>query len=48
MGFQYLVTMNSDSVPKEGFQEEFDLKKHILPVRLTDEDETGGLFGARF
>lgn len=48
MGFQYIVTMNSDAVPKEGFQESFDLKKHILPVRLTDEDETGGLFGVRF
>ncbi|MGB9154234.1 MAG: ABC-three component system protein, partial [Alphaproteobacteria bacterium] len=48
LGFQYLVTMNSDAMPKEGFQEGFDLKEHILPVRLTDEDETGGLFGVRF
>lgn len=47
-GFQYIVTMNSDAVPKEGFGEGFNLEKYILPVQLTDEDETGGLFGVRF
>lgn len=48
LGFQYLVTMNSDALPKEGFDEGFNLQEHILPVRLTDESETGGLFGVRF
>jgi uncharacterized protein YydD (DUF2326 family) len=47
LNFQYIVTMNSDAVPYE-FPEKFDLSKHILPVRLTDETEEGGLFGVRF
>lgn len=48
LGFQYFVTMNSDALPKEGFDEGFNLQDHILPVRLTDESEMGGLFGVRF
>ena len=48
IGFQYIVTMNSDSVPKEGFRSGFDVKDHILRTRLTDATETGGLFGFRF
>lgn len=47
-GFQYLVTMNSDALPKDGFDEGFRIEEHILPVRLTDASETGGLFGLRF
>jgi uncharacterized protein YydD (DUF2326 family) len=47
LGFQYLVTMNSDDVPRE-LPEGFDLSEHILPVRLTDDTEDGGLFGLRF
>ena len=47
-GFQYIVTMNSDSVPTEGFTGGFNLKDHIIPTRLTDATETGGLFGFRF
>jgi uncharacterized protein YydD (DUF2326 family) len=47
LNFQYIVTMNSDAVPHE-FPENFDLKKYILPVRLTDASEEGGLFGVRF
>jgi uncharacterized protein YydD (DUF2326 family) len=46
-GFQYIVTMNSDDVPTEvpsGFQ----IKNHVVPVRLTDAVEDGGLFGFRF
>ena len=46
-GFQYIVTMNSDAVPETSF-DDFDLYKHILPVRLTDATEEGGLFGLRF
>lgn len=48
LGFQYIVTMNSDMVPKEGFSEGFDFNKHILSMRLTDESDSGGLFGIRF
>lgn len=47
LGFQYIVTMNSDDIPKE-FPVDFDLSRYILPVRLTDATENGGLFGKRF
>jgi uncharacterized protein YydD (DUF2326 family) len=47
LGFQYIVTMNSDSLPKE-VPQGFDLNKFILPTRLTDATENGGLFGIRF
>ena len=47
-GFQYIVTMNSDSVPTEGFTGGFKLQDHVVPTRLTDATETGGLFGFRF
>ena len=47
-GFQYIVTMNSDSVPTEGFTKEFNLENHFVKTRLTDATETGGLFGFRF
>jgi uncharacterized protein YydD (DUF2326 family) len=46
-GWQYIVTMNSDAIPTT-VPAGFDLQKHILPVRLTDEMEDGGLFGIRF
>jgi uncharacterized protein YydD (DUF2326 family) len=47
LNFQYIVTMNSDAVPRE-LADDFDLSEYILPVRLTDANETGGLFGVRF
>jgi uncharacterized protein YydD (DUF2326 family) len=47
VGFQYIVTMNSDAIPKE-LPDEFSLDEYILPVRLTDATEDGGLFGLRF
>ena len=46
--FQYLVTMNSDALPSDGFRAGFDIRKYIVPTRLTDATETGGLFGTRF
>ena len=48
LGFQYIVTMNSDAIPKDGFKEGFDINKYIMPTRLTDATEDGGLFGFRF
>jgi uncharacterized protein YydD (DUF2326 family) len=45
-GFQYVVTMNSDKQPE--LPEGFDLGEHLLPQRLTDDTESGGLFGIRF
>jgi len=44
--FQYIVTLNSDKQvdPPEGFE----LRDHVMNVKLTDATETGGLFGLRF
>jgi hypothetical protein len=39
--------MNSDEVPSE-LPAGFDLRQSILPVRLTDATDDGGLFGVRF
>lgn len=47
-GFQYIVTMNSDALPDDGFREGFDVRKFVNPKVLTDELESGGLFGVRF
>jgi uncharacterized protein YydD (DUF2326 family) len=47
-GYQYIVTMNSDVLPENGYRSEFDVNSYILDARLTDETETGGLFGVRF
>jgi uncharacterized protein YydD (DUF2326 family) len=46
-GFQYIVTMNTDAVPRD-VPVGFSLDKHVLPVRLTDATDDGGLFGFRF
>ena len=48
VGFQYIVTMNSDVIPKDGFQDSFDINAYIMSTRLTDATEDGGLFGIRF
>ena len=47
-GFQYIVTMNSDALPREGFQRGFDVGAYIMDTKLTDATDTGGLFGLRF
>jgi uncharacterized protein YydD (DUF2326 family) len=47
-GFQYIVTMNSDALPSEGFQRGFDVQAHVIATKLTDATDTGGLFGLRF
>ena len=44
-GFQYIVTMNSDVLPREGFKPGFDIRDHVLDTKLTDATDTGGLFG---
>jgi uncharacterized protein YydD (DUF2326 family) len=48
LGFQYIVTMNSDAIPKDGFRDGFDISKYFMSTRLTDATENGGLFGFRF
>jgi len=48
VGFQYIVTMNSDALPKDGFRPEFNINDFVIQTRLTDATDTGGLFGLRF
>ena len=48
LGFQYIVTMNSDVLPESGYQNGFDVRDYVLATKLTDATETGGLFGLRF
>ena len=47
-GFQYIVTMNSDSLPTTGYEDGFRVEDYVLETKLTDATETGGLFGLRF
>jgi uncharacterized protein YydD (DUF2326 family) len=44
---QYIVTMNEDALPTE-LPKDFDLQQYIMPTRLTDATDDGGLFGIRF
>lgn len=48
LGAQYIVTMNSDALPRAAFPPDFRVDDFILDVRLTDRTEDGGLFGIRF
>lgn len=48
LGFQYIVTMNDDAVPRAALSRSFDLDSHVVPVALTDATDDGGLFGFRF
>lgn len=45
---QYIVTMNSDIFDRLPLDREVDRSKVVLTVRLSDETETGGLFGFWF
>lgn len=47
-GFQYIVTLNTDKIPEDGFDPGFRLDDYFLDVRLTDDLPDGGLFGIRF
>ena len=46
-GFQYLVILNSDVIPKDGLDPGLDLSNYFVPVRL-DDTVQGSLFGLRF
>ena len=46
-GFQYICTLNSDTVPSREFTPGFDLEAFVK-LRLTDLDENGSLLGVRF
>ena len=45
---QYIVTMNSDIFDRLPLEEEIDPERVVVSTRLSDETETGGLFGFRF
>ena len=45
---QYIVTMNSDIFDRLPISAEIDRKGVVLGTRLSDQTETGGLFGFRF
>lgn len=47
-GFQYIITMNSDRIPYSNFSKDMNFDDYVIEPRLTDETETGGLFGFRF
>lgn len=46
-GFQYICTINSDTIPKEDFGKEFDFDKYVV-AKFTDATSDGGLFGIKF
>lgn len=46
-GFQYICTMNSDTVPYNEFDEGVEFDKYVVAT-LTDAKEDGGLLGIRF
>ena len=47
-GFQYIVTLNSDALPRNLFDVDFHVDEYILPTVLTDKTDSGRLFGLRF
>ena len=46
-GFQYIVCMNSDTIPDGRFSEGFDIEKFVR-IRLTDDKPAGRLLGIEF
>ena len=46
-GFQYIVCMNSDSIPYQRFSEGFDIDKFVR-LRLTDSEPPGRLLGVEY
>lgn len=47
IGFQYIVTLNSDRLTAAE-NEGFERRNYAIDPILTDAGETGGLFGFRF
>ncbi len=46
-GFQYICTMNSDTIPRNDFDKEFNFDNYVVKT-LTDARENEGLLGIRF
>lgn len=47
VGFQYICTLNSDTLPVHDFSEDFDLHSTVR-LRLTDDGPEGSLLGIRY
>jgi len=47
LGFQYICTMNSDSIPKGDFSQNFKFDKYVRKT-FTDATDDGGLLGVKF
>jgi uncharacterized protein YydD (DUF2326 family) len=47
LGFQYICTMNSDSIPRGDFNKDFDFDSFVRKT-FTDATDDGGLLGIRF
>ncbi len=47
LGFQYICTMNSDSIPRGDFSQDFSFDKYVRKT-FTDATDDGGLLGIRF
>jgi uncharacterized protein YydD (DUF2326 family) len=47
-GLQYIVAMNSDIFDRLPLSKDIERGKIVIQTRLSDETETGGLFGFRF
>ena len=47
LNFQYICTMNSDTIPRRDFSEVFDFDKYVR-LKLSDATDDGGLLGMRF
>ena len=45
LGGQYIVTMNSDIFDKLPLSPDVDRSSIVLPTRLSDQGDNGGLFG---
>ena len=46
-GFQYICTLNSDTIPWKDFSDGFDLRRFVR-LTLTDRSAEGSLFGIRY
>ena len=42
VGFQYIVTMNSDALPRAAFKAGFNIRSYVMDTKLTDATDTGG------
>ena len=49
LGFQYICLINSDMIPYQEFDAEFTNQfNDSIVLRISDEQEDGGLLGIRF